>query len=419
MSESEAEIEEVRQWIAMGRMLLAEDRFDEALALIEKATSATSIPTVLQSRAWRLKSMVLFKIRRYEDALVASNRMIDLRPAAAAGYLQRATDLSALERHDEAIADCEKAIALEPENDIVWRYQGNILFQAGRYAQARSAYERAVALDPRDAKAFVGLAETLAAMGRQRAAIAACDQALQIMSVSEDAPRGSAWAKAEEVQVLQIKMHSLNRLKRWAGALQVSKQILILASTNSDAWSVKGVALHRLNRYDEALIAEERFVELQHEDLEGWKNLALTHLALRDASGALIAYNQAVAVDPDNRVTRRERASVVLAQLFMERTVQPESLPIDDPDLNDPEAWVAAANFLRYFRKPEAGLAVCNEGIQRYPTNADLYIQKTLALMDLRRFREMASACARGLGVAVSVAMNNRPALERQTREVQ
>ena len=209
MSEFDANAEEVRQWIAIGRMLLAEGRFDEALALIEKATSATSIPIALQSRAWRLKGMVLFRMRRYEDALAASNRRIELRPAAAAGYLERASDLSALERHDEAIADCEKAIALEPENEIVWRYLGNVLFQARRCSPARSAYERAVALHPHDAKASVGLAETLAALGRHRASVAACDQALQIMSVSEDAPRGSAWAKAEEVGALQIKMYSL------------------------------------------------------------------------------------------------------------------------------------------------------------------------------------------------------------------
>ena len=213
MSESEASSEEVRQWIAMGRMLLAEDRFDEALALSEKATSATSIPTALQSRAWRLKGLVLFKMRRYEEALAASNRMIELRPGAAAGYLERATALSALERQDEAIADCEKAVALEPENEVVYRYQGNALFQAGRYSQARSVYERAVARDPRDAKAFVGLAETLAALGRRRAAVGACDQALHIMKVSEDAPRGSPWAKAEEVQALQIKMHALDQLE--------------------------------------------------------------------------------------------------------------------------------------------------------------------------------------------------------------
>ena len=201
----------------------------------------------------------------------------------------------------------------------------------------------------------MGLAETLAALGRQRAAVAACDQALEIMKVSEDAPRGSAWAKTEEVQVLQIKMQALCQLKSWTDALQVSEQILTLAPTNNDAWSEKGVALHRLKRYEEALIADERFVELQPENPAGWKNLALTYLALR-RDDALTAYDQAVAHDPDDQIIRRERASVVLAQLFMERTAQPGPLPVDDPDLDNPEAWVAAANLLRYLREPEAAL---------------------------------------------------------------
>jgi tetratricopeptide (TPR) repeat protein len=143
----------------MSRLLSAEQRPDEALGLVERATAISSVSPRLQARAWRLKNTILFQQRRYEDALAAAEQVVDLQPTSPASYMQRAAVLSALARHTEALADCAHAITLAPRRAVVWRAQGDMLFQAGRYSPAFRAHDHALKLYPHDAQARVGRAE--------------------------------------------------------------------------------------------------------------------------------------------------------------------------------------------------------------------------------------------------------------------
>jgi hypothetical protein len=72
----------VRKLVAMGRLLVTERRLIEALEFAERATDATNVPAALQSRAWRLRSSVLFLMHHYDDALAAANHVVELRPNA-------------------------------------------------------------------------------------------------------------------------------------------------------------------------------------------------------------------------------------------------------------------------------------------------------------------------------------------------
>lgn len=60
----------------------------------------------------------------------------------------------------------------------------------------------------------------------------------------------------------------------------------------------RGNCLFLLERYEEALDAYRRSVELNSNDSDAYNNMGLTHMALNDPEAAIIAYENAVSVDP-------------------------------------------------------------------------------------------------------------------------
>jgi tetratricopeptide (TPR) repeat protein len=396
MSEAHEASQEVRQLVVMGRLLLIEERLDEALVLADRATAFTITSPTLQSRAWRLKNSILFQLRRYDEALAAANRVVALQPNSPTSYMQRAAVLSALTHHLEALADCEHAIALAPHHAVVWRAQGDMLYQEGRFSQALHAHDHALALDSHDARAWVGRAETLAQLGRHQAAVAACDRALQLRENVEDVPRGSATARTADAYVLLVKMHSLSHLRKWQDALEVSEQAAALAPSNADTWTVMGVALHHLKRFEEAVAAERKVVNLHPTDGHGWLNLALTLVALDRMQEALEVCDRGMQRAADVQPLREQRA-LILAVLFARGIITMQSPYLAEPELDVPAAWTGAANHLRHCRQPESALKACDEGLRRCPTYMELYSIKTWVLKDLHRYRDM----ARMFGVAL------------------
>jgi tetratricopeptide (TPR) repeat protein len=58
-------------------------------------------------------------------------------------------------RYNEAIQACDKAIELDPKYAMPWNNKGGALFFLGRYDDAIQAYDKATKLDPKDATAGV------------------------------------------------------------------------------------------------------------------------------------------------------------------------------------------------------------------------------------------------------------------------
>ncbi|MEV4008087.1 tetratricopeptide repeat protein [Actinomadura sp. NPDC049753] len=170
------------------------------------------------------------------------------RPAAAAHHDRGVRHLES-GRPEDAVRELDEAVRLRPEYTAAHRARGIALAGTGRHAEALAAFERALRLDPSDVVSLFERAGTLLAMERAADAVAAYDQAI---AVRPDYP-------APQINRAIILMDAGRDAEALAA---VDRAIALLASGGAagagrydlaSAHSVKGAALVKLGRYEEAL----------------------------------------------------------------------------------------------------------------------------------------------------------------------
>jgi tetratricopeptide (TPR) repeat protein len=388
MSESEVEAEEMRRLLAKARLLANERRLDEALALMDRATDLRLAPLDERASAWCFKHFVLYTMRRYLDALPVAEQVIAFDPSVAVGYMQKAADLSMLWRHDEALISADRALRLEPQNFQCWGRKGFTLYRAKRYHDALQTQEQAVMLAPHNANMRVDLALIFEALGRYKEAISTSQGALRIMHEGERVPVGTAHSHWEQARALAVQARSLRALKRWPEALDVAAEALALSPDRADMWLLRYQIFHRLKRYDEALPAAQHLVELRPRSQIEWRKLLALLVKLRRFDEALDTSQHALEFMPDDAKLLSQR--VMIVALLCTQGELSNALPLrPNVDLNYPETWMTATKELGFLGEWEEALRVCNEGLRRFPTKADLYSHKVIILARLGRYGEV------------------------------
>ncbi|MDX6198667.1 MAG: hypothetical protein QOJ79_1818 [Actinomycetota bacterium] len=163
----------------VGQATLAAARHDftRALLVVNKALAINDY----SATAYGVKTDALTELGRYDEALVAVQRMLDLRPGldsfARASYQRElrgdvagARELLQRAAHD-ASSPADKAFSLYYLGELAWN-NGNLI-------GARRAYDDALAADPSYLPAQVGQAKSLAASGDATAALSLYRETVQ------------------------------------------------------------------------------------------------------------------------------------------------------------------------------------------------------------------------------------------------
>jgi tetratricopeptide (TPR) repeat protein len=116
--------------------------------------------------------------QQFTEALAAAEMVLQQEPGNAQGLFLQGTALSSLGRSDEAVAVLREAIAADPANAAAHLNLGNALADLDALEAAEAAITRAIALDPTLVEAHVSLGFILTSRGRLTEAVAACEAAL-------------------------------------------------------------------------------------------------------------------------------------------------------------------------------------------------------------------------------------------------
>ena len=158
--------------LGRGNVMLAQERYDEALANYDKALAAKpnsadcltgrgfalralkrfapaaeSFERALaldpgNADAWLGRATVLMELRRFAEAAASFDKVLAARPDFAEAYYGRGRVLQALRRYDDALADFDTALAMQPFfADCLYAY-GNLLREQNRLEEAAQAFER-------------------------------------------------------------------------------------------------------------------------------------------------------------------------------------------------------------------------------------------------------------------------------------
>jgi len=202
------------------------------------------------AEVWFNKGFALSSLGKYEDAILAYEKAIQIDPQLVEAWNNKGIALGDLGRHEDAIEAYEKAIKLDAGFSAAWYNKGLALDAMGRSAEAIKAYDRVLKSDPRNAQAWINKANALNILGRYDEALQACNKAIEI-----DPNDVNAWG--------------------------------------NKAWALGGLGL-----YEDTLTACDKAIELNPEDVIAWNNKAATLISLERYSRALDACNSAITLDP-------------------------------------------------------------------------------------------------------------------------
>jgi DnaJ domain/Tetratricopeptide repeat len=108
-----------------------------------------------ESASWLSKGKELIIAGKYQEAIDALTRSIQLNPGEAAGYNSRGVAFAYSHQYKKAMDDYNKAIELNPEGDgAYYLNRGIVCVVQGNYQQAIMDYKKAAGLGNKEARDF-------------------------------------------------------------------------------------------------------------------------------------------------------------------------------------------------------------------------------------------------------------------------
>jgi tetratricopeptide (TPR) repeat protein len=283
--------------------------------------SAISITTQYPHHqyGWKVLGLVLKRIGRISEALVANQKAVEIAPKDAESHYNLGNTLRELGRLDKAEASYNKAIALQPDYTDAHNNVGITLEELGRLEEAEASYRKVTLLQPAYSKAHSNLGNALRELGRLNEAEASCRKAialqpdfaefynnlgntLQDLSKFEEAE--ASYSKAIALRADYTEAHNnlgliLKNLDRFEEAEASFSKAIALKPDYYEAHNNFGVALLELGRIEAAEATYRKVIALKPEYAEAHSNYGNTLMKLGRIGEAEASYRKAIALKPD------------------------------------------------------------------------------------------------------------------------
>ena len=241
--------------------------------------------------------------------------------SAATDWFDKGNSFRDAGRYDEALAAYNKAIELDPNLVYAWNNKGNSLNDLGRYDEALAAYNKVLELDSNDEYAWTGKGDTLYFLRRDQEALDAFNKALSI-----DPSFKYAWSSKGTL---------LHDLGRYQEALDAYNSALSSDPNFENAWTGRGNALNSLGRYQEALDAYNKALSIDSNDEYAWNGEGTALYDLGRYQEALDAYNKALSINP-NFAAAQNHKNILLNKIGTTPTPYPTSKSLPPSDSFNP-----------------------------------------------------------------------------------
>ncbi len=240
--------------------------------------------------AFASKSEDLASVDRWEDALEAVNKSLELNPRSSTWWHFKAFILTELDRKEEALAAFNEAIGQNPEDIGNWQWKASLLVEMKRYNESLEAYDKAIELAAENnteelAQTWFSKASALNKTGRMEEATDAFQRSLKLYDEAIAENPG-------DVSLLESKGRVLFNLERYDEAIAIYDHILETAPsveprlTQITTWIARGDALRALGRNEEALEEYNNAIDLSPNFSTAWHGLGEAQRALGQTHNA-------------------------------------------------------------------------------------------------------------------------------------
>ncbi len=299
----EADLEDADAWMGRANVLLNLGRWDEASAAYDKVTELKT----LDYNVWWRKAEVISAIGDMNESVEAYDRAISLIPAndtaeLALAYAAKSEDLAVAERWEDALEAVDKSLELNPKSGTWWHFKAFILTELERKEEALAAFDEAIRQNPEDVSSLQWKASLLVEMKRYDEALEAYDEALDLISESDTETLAQTWLS--KGTALKKTGKQGEATEAFARSLALYEKAILEDPGDVVLLQTRGRALYELGRYDEALEVYDQIlgsspgVEPHIFDTTAWIGRGDALRALGRNQEALDAYNKAIELGP-------------------------------------------------------------------------------------------------------------------------
>lgn len=123
---------------------------------------------------------------------------------------------------------------------------------------------------------------------------------------------------------------------------------------------------------------------------------ARNYLQVGDYANSIMVFNQAVQVDPENLILRRELANAYYLQGDLARA-EKMAIPLLKRDDADETTYQVAANILSGLTKMDEAKSALNKGIDKFPNSGILYANKGELYTKQKKYKSASEAWEKGI----------------------
>ncbi len=317
------------------------------------ALPAASSPNPIVSRLKLSKPLlykVLISISVLGLGLVATVLTLNvIKSTNATDLHKRGETLLDLKRYEEALKAYNRAVELRPEYADAWKGQGNTLLALKQYEDARNAYDKAIQIQPDSWEAWIGRGNALDYLQQYREALNSFDAALKIKRDSLE-----AWNSRGNVQI---------KLQQYSEAIASFDKAVKLESDYSPAWYSRGWALHNLRRYEEAVKSYDKAVESKPDFPQAWYQRGNALINLQKYNEAVESYEKAVQFQPNfSKAWYSQGSALINLRNYQKAVASFEQAVKFNP--GDAEAWYNHGWSLHQLQRYEEAVTSYNKAIR-------------------------------------------------------
>ena len=242
----------------------------------------------LNENTWYKKGNSLARQKKDEQALVAYEKAIQIKPNYADAWLEKGHSLNRLQRYPEAVNSYQEVIKIDPSSDEAWLYLGHISFNAGNYEEAVKAYQKVINLKSNKNvdQIFLHFSQALLNLNRQEEAIAVLEEGIII--------------NPQEYRLWITKASYLYYLKKYQEVIDCCQKAIAIHPQNTKLWYYLGISLQQLERYQEAKDVFEKIIAFDSQNILALSGQAHLYYLQQNYTAAINNYQKITEIEPDN-----------------------------------------------------------------------------------------------------------------------